>query len=74
MKFDSNLSINDIETKILKFWKDTKCFEKSNELSKNKKKYTFYDGPPFATGLPHFGHILAGTVKDVITRDRKSVV
>lgn len=68
MKFDSNLSINDIETKILKFWKDTKCFKKSNELSKNKKKYTFYDGPPFATGLPHFGHILAGTVKDVITR------
>ncbi len=31
-------------------------------------RYTFYDGPPFATGLPHFGHILAGTVKDIVTR------
>ena len=31
-------------------------------------RYVFYDGPPFATGLPHYGHILAGTVKDVVTR------
>jgi len=31
-------------------------------------RYTFYDGPPFATGLPHYGHILAGTIKDVVTR------
>ena len=31
-------------------------------------RYTFYDGPPFATGLPHYGHILAGTVKDIVTR------
>lgn len=32
------------------------------------KRYTFYDGPPFATGLPHYGHILAGTIKDIVTR------
>lgn len=31
-------------------------------------RYSFYDGPPFATGLPHYGHILAGTIKDVVTR------
>lgn len=31
-------------------------------------RYTFYDGPPFATGLPHYGHILAGTIKDIVTR------
>ena len=31
-------------------------------------RYTFYDGPPFATGLPHYGHILAGTIKDIMTR------
>ena len=31
-------------------------------------RYIFYDGPPFATGLPHYGHILAGTVKDIVTR------
>lgn len=34
----------------------------------NNYRYTFYDGPPFATGLPHYGHILAGTVKDIVTR------
>ncbi|VDM99919.1 unnamed protein product [Thelazia callipaeda] len=37
-------------------------------MSKNRTHYTFYDGPPFATGLPHYGHILAGTIKDVVTR------
>ncbi|KAK6090833.1 hypothetical protein P3W45_000078 [Vairimorpha bombi] len=68
MEFNSNMSINEIESKILKFWKDNRCFEKSNELSKYRKKYTFYDGPPFATGLPHFGHILSGTIKDIVTR------
>ena len=36
--------------------------------SEGKPAYTFYDGPPFATGLPHYGHILAGTIKDVVTR------
>ena len=34
----------------------------------NGKSYTFYDGPPFATGLPHYGHILAGLIKDTIIR------
>ena len=37
-------------------------------LSFQHQEYTFYDGPPFATGLPHYGHILAGTIKDVVTR------
>jgi isoleucyl-tRNA synthetase len=38
------------------------------ELSKGRKLYTFYDGPPFATGLPHYGHLLASTIKDIIPR------
>ncbi len=38
------------------------------KLSEGKPEYTFYDGPPFATGLPHYGHILAGTIKDTVTR------
>lgn len=38
------------------------------KLSEGAKPYTFYDGPPFATGLPHYGHIAAGTIKDVMTR------
>ncbi|XP_059621937.1 isoleucine--tRNA ligase, cytoplasmic [Phlebotomus argentipes] len=56
------------EENILAYWKKEKCFEKCLQQSKKKPKYTFYDGPPFATGLPHYGHILAGTIKDVVTR------
>jgi isoleucyl-tRNA synthetase len=37
-------------------------------LSRGRPHFTFYDGPPFATGLPHYGHILAGTIKDIVTR------
>ncbi len=54
------------EEKILAFWQKEKIFEKSVE--KGEKLYTFYDGPPFATGLPHYGHLLAGTIKDVVPR------
>ncbi|KAF7270201.1 hypothetical protein GWI33_016811 [Rhynchophorus ferrugineus] len=56
------------EEKILKYWSDIKAFETCLKQSKGKPRYTFYDGPPFATGLPHYGHILAGTIKDVVTR------
>ncbi|CAH2049428.1 unnamed protein product, partial [Iphiclides podalirius] len=56
------------EEKILKFWKDIDAFQSCLKQSKNKPRYSFYDGPPFATGLPHYGHILAGTIKDVVTR------
>ena len=58
------------EQKILEFWNENKIFEKSIENRKGKKEFTFYDGPPFATGLPHYGHLLAGTIKDVIPRHR----
>ncbi|KAL5013777.1 hypothetical protein ScPMuIL_008047 [Solemya velum] len=63
-----NVSFPDEEEKIYQYWKDIEAFKTSMKLSKGKPKYTFYDGPPFATGLPHFGHILAGTIKDVVTR------
>ncbi|MES2023408.1 MAG: class I tRNA ligase family protein [Patescibacteria group bacterium] len=56
------------EEKILKFWAENKIFEKSIEKEAPKGNYVFYDGPPFATGLPHYGHILGSTVKDVIGR------
>ncbi|OGG39972.1 hypothetical protein A2116_01740 [Candidatus Jorgensenbacteria bacterium GWA1_49_17] len=58
----------EIEEKILKFWDENRVFEKSLEKTKKGKPFTFYDGPPFATGLPHYGHILASTIKDVIPR------
>ncbi|MBM3232004.1 isoleucine--tRNA ligase [Candidatus Pacearchaeota archaeon] len=59
-------NINEIELEILKFWAKDKIFEKS--LKGKKKNYVFYDGPPFATGLPHYGHLLSSTIKDTIPR------
>ncbi|XP_059505809.1 isoleucine--tRNA ligase, cytoplasmic isoform X2 [Stegostoma tigrinum] len=56
------------EEQILKIWKLYECFQESLKQAKNRPRYTFYDGPPFATGLPHYGHILAGTIKDIVTR------
>ncbi|XP_054883527.1 isoleucine--tRNA ligase, cytoplasmic [Poeciliopsis prolifica] len=56
------------EEKILQLWEERDCFQECLKQSKNRPRYTFYDGPPFATGLPHYGHILAGTIKDIVTR------
>ncbi|KAG8188170.1 hypothetical protein JTE90_019449 [Oedothorax gibbosus] len=56
------------EEKILGLWKSIDAFKNCLKQSKGKPRYTFYDGPPFATGLPHYGHILAGTIKDIVTR------
>ncbi len=56
------------EQKTLEFWTKQNIFEKSLEQTKKGKEFIFYDGPPFATGLPHYGHILASTLKDVIPR------
>jgi len=56
------------EEKVLALWKELDAFKTSLRLSEGKPPYTFYDGPPFATGLPHYGHILAGTIKDTVTR------
>jgi len=57
-----------MEKEILDFWQERKIFEKSLDQTKGKKPFVFYDGPPFATGLPHYGHLLPGTVKDIIPR------
>ncbi|CAD6502796.1 BgTH12-05386 [Blumeria graminis f. sp. triticale] len=56
------------EERILQQWKNIKAFERQVELSRDRPAYTFYDGPPFATGLPHYGHLLASTIKDIIPR------
>ncbi len=56
------------EHKILEFWKKEKIFQKSLANTKGLKPYIFYDGPPFATGLPHHGHLLASTLKDIVPR------
>ena len=61
-------SFPNLEEQILKHWQENKIFEKSLEQNADKPQKVFYDGPPFATGLPHYGHLLAGTIKDVIPR------
>jgi isoleucyl-tRNA synthetase len=61
-------TLPEIEEKVLEFWKTNHIFEKSIEHRKRRKAFSFYDGPPFATGLPHYGHILATAIKDSVTR------
>ena len=57
-----------MEEEILKIWEKNQTFEKSLKRNEGKERYKFYDGPPFATGLPHYGHLLAGTIKDIVPR------
>jgi len=57
-----------MENGILAFWRDHAVFAQSLALREGAEQYVFYDGPPFATGLPHYGHLLAGTIKDVVPR------
>lgn len=61
-------SFSDREERILKFWDENGTFRKSLEIRKNSPLFSFYDGPPFATGLPHYGNLLAGILKDIIPR------
>ena len=56
------------EREILALWESQQTFRKSLEQRKGAKEFVFYDGPPFATGLPHYGHLLAGTIKDIVPR------
>ncbi|OQV24382.1 Isoleucine--tRNA ligase, cytoplasmic [Hypsibius exemplaris] len=63
-----NINFPKEEENILKLWTELNAFQTSLKQSEGKPRYTFYDGPPFATGLPHYGHILAGTIKDIVTR------
>jgi isoleucyl-tRNA synthetase len=61
-------SFDEREKSILQFWETNDLFEKSVANRRACPLFNFYDGPPFATGLPHYGHLLAGTIKDVVLR------
>lgn len=63
-----NFSFVEAEHQVLAFWEKNQIFKKSLDITKNKKPYIFYDGPPFATGLPHFGHLIGSTLKDIMPR------
>lgn len=60
------------EEKVIRYWRAIDAFKTSLKQSEGRKPFSFYDGPPFATGLPHYGHLLAGTVKDIVTRHAHS--
>ncbi|MFN8390642.1 MAG: isoleucine--tRNA ligase [Bdellovibrionota bacterium] len=75
----TDISFPKLEQQILAHWRAKSIFERStdpnlsthlggDEKGETRKSYIFYDGPPFATGLPHYGHLLAGTIKDVVGR------
>ena len=65
---ETNASFPKMEEETLKFWEENGTFSRSLENRRGAQPYVFYDGPPFATGLPHYGHLLAGTIKDVVPR------
>jgi isoleucyl-tRNA synthetase len=65
---DSKVSFPELEEKIIKFWQKNKTFEKSIKQRSANKLYSFYDGPPFITGLPHYGSLLSSIAKDVMPR------
>ena len=57
-----------LEEEVLKDWQKNNTFEAQNKIRENAKEFAFYDGPPFANGLPHYGHLLANTIKDTVPR------
>lgn len=65
---NKKLTLPQEEEKILEFWDKNHIFEKTLKKTRRGKRFVFYDGPPFATGLPHYGHILASVVKDAVPR------
>jgi isoleucyl-tRNA synthetase len=65
---DPKVNFPEMEEGILKFWENNNIFQKSIDQREGKEDFVFYDGPPFATGLPHFGHFVPGTIKDIIPR------
>lgn len=62
------ISFPALEQEILDLWDEKNVFRRSVEERDPKRTYTFYDGPPFATGLPHYGHLVASILKDIVPR------
>ena len=64
----ANLQISEIDRHIFKYWEDNDVFTVSVSGRADQENFTFYDGPPFANGLPHYGHLLTGFIKDAVAR------
>ena len=67
-KVPTSLNFAEREHEVLEFWRENKIFEKSIELRKGEKAFTFHDGPPTANGKPHIGHVITRSVKDLFPR------
>jgi isoleucyl-tRNA synthetase len=67
-KVDTRKKYSEMEKEIIQFWKEDNTFQKSIEQRSAEKSYGFYDGPPFITGVPHYGTLLSSIVKDAIPR------
>jgi isoleucyl-tRNA synthetase len=67
-RVDPRVDLPALDHRILDLWDETDAFARSVELRPADSEYTFYDGPPFATGSPHYGHILQAVVKDIVPR------
>ena len=67
-KVTGTVSFPQLEEAVLKFWQQEQLFQRVQDMRRGSQAYLFYDGPPFANGLPHYGHILANTIKDVVPR------
>ena len=65
---DPKVSFPKMEESLVRIWQEEKTFEKSISQREGAEDFVFFDGPPFATGLPHFGHFVPGTIKDIIPR------
>ena len=63
-----DVSFPDEERKLLALWKEHRIFERSIEQAKGRPRFTFYEGPPTANGIPHWGHVLTRVAKDVFLR------
>ena len=63
-----NKKLPQMEMEVLDFWRDDKTFQKSLNNRQDAELFSFYDGPPFATGEPHYGHILGSVTKDIVGR------
>src|SRR3989344_2344856 len=67
-EYGNTYSFPEFEAAVLKFWKERRVFERLLATKSKRKSFGFYDGPPFATGTPHYGHLLAGAIKDMVPR------
>ncbi|MFO0069835.1 MAG: class I tRNA ligase family protein, partial [Alphaproteobacteria bacterium] len=67
-EIDPNPDFAALEEEVLQIWVREKTFEQSVAQRDAANAYVFYDGPPFANGLPHYGHLLTGYVKDAVAR------